>query len=278
MGYNLLINGVYWGYNPFTNHLLTSWDMQVGLPPWQSNIKNSTIFWEALLKKTSPMRHDPEIWLILYPHLKSFQSKMGRTCGEDCTSKISIISAEKMKVLSKMQHFLWEYSWTTYLWDNFVSHRWLSPSCWKRVSDFSTKRIVGGGSAPVTRSGTTKGNIMFLSRNNPGQEPHGNECTNFYTVDLPDEMSMWWPPGAPYTRQRNEHQWSVVVNSIQYRHVQAMIANIKPWQSNSDLTSPLHLHEAKATNRILPHTKRGQNTNIVCLTIEGPPQILRVFY
>ena len=26
---NLLKNGVYWGYNPFTNHLLTSWDIQV---------------------------------------------------------------------------------------------------------------------------------------------------------------------------------------------------------------------------------------------------------
>ena len=31
MGYNLLINGVYWGYNPLTNHLLTSWDIQVVL-------------------------------------------------------------------------------------------------------------------------------------------------------------------------------------------------------------------------------------------------------
>ena len=29
MGYNQLINGVYWGYNPFPNHLLTSWDIQV---------------------------------------------------------------------------------------------------------------------------------------------------------------------------------------------------------------------------------------------------------
>ena len=29
MGYNLLINGVYWGYNPLTTHLLTSWDIQV---------------------------------------------------------------------------------------------------------------------------------------------------------------------------------------------------------------------------------------------------------
>ena len=30
MGYNLLINGVYWGYNPLTKLLLTSWDIQVG--------------------------------------------------------------------------------------------------------------------------------------------------------------------------------------------------------------------------------------------------------
>ena len=29
MGYNLLINGVYWGYNPLTNLLLTSWAIQV---------------------------------------------------------------------------------------------------------------------------------------------------------------------------------------------------------------------------------------------------------
>ena len=29
MGYNLLINGVYWGYNPLTNHLLSSWYIQV---------------------------------------------------------------------------------------------------------------------------------------------------------------------------------------------------------------------------------------------------------
>ena len=28
MGYNLLINGVYWGYNPLTNHLLSSWHIQ----------------------------------------------------------------------------------------------------------------------------------------------------------------------------------------------------------------------------------------------------------
>ena len=27
--FHLLINGLYWGYNPLTNHLLTSWDIQV---------------------------------------------------------------------------------------------------------------------------------------------------------------------------------------------------------------------------------------------------------
>ena len=29
----LLIDGVYWGYNPLTNLLLTSWDIQVTYPP-----------------------------------------------------------------------------------------------------------------------------------------------------------------------------------------------------------------------------------------------------
>ena len=29
MGYNLLVNGVYWGYNPLIYLLLTSWDIQV---------------------------------------------------------------------------------------------------------------------------------------------------------------------------------------------------------------------------------------------------------
>ena len=38
MGYNLLMNGVYWGYNPLTKHLLTSWDIQVQIT-W-FNVKN----------------------------------------------------------------------------------------------------------------------------------------------------------------------------------------------------------------------------------------------
>ena len=42
MGYNLLINGVYWGYNPLTNHLLTSWDIQVPqLNRTQTNLTQS---------------------------------------------------------------------------------------------------------------------------------------------------------------------------------------------------------------------------------------------
>ena len=28
--FHLLINGIYWGYNPLTNLLLTPWDIQVG--------------------------------------------------------------------------------------------------------------------------------------------------------------------------------------------------------------------------------------------------------
>ena len=30
MGFTLLINVVHWGYNPLTNHLLTSWDIKEG--------------------------------------------------------------------------------------------------------------------------------------------------------------------------------------------------------------------------------------------------------
>ena len=36
MVYNLLINGVYWSYNPVTNHVVSFWDIQVwlvNLPP-----------------------------------------------------------------------------------------------------------------------------------------------------------------------------------------------------------------------------------------------------
>ena len=40
MGYNLLIHRLYWGYNPLTNLLLTSWDIQV-LPMYQAIFKGN---------------------------------------------------------------------------------------------------------------------------------------------------------------------------------------------------------------------------------------------
>ena len=50
MAYNLLLNGIYWGYNPFTNHFLTSWDIQVrflllvGLrPAWNPKLPSEAI-------------------------------------------------------------------------------------------------------------------------------------------------------------------------------------------------------------------------------------------
>ena len=69
MGYNLLINGIYWGYNPLTNHLLTSWDIQVGAHFVEfdhSQIHGHGIFtdpwmvellWDQLGKYTGPLEH-----------------------------------------------------------------------------------------------------------------------------------------------------------------------------------------------------------------------------
>ena len=43
MGYNLLINDVYWVYNPLTNLLLTSWDFQVARNSASMVARNSLI-------------------------------------------------------------------------------------------------------------------------------------------------------------------------------------------------------------------------------------------
>ena len=64
MGYNLLINGVYWGYNPLTNHLLTSWDIQVQ----PSKIKRTFAVYEVFVLKTFKIsRFVPEdgSWIII---------------------------------------------------------------------------------------------------------------------------------------------------------------------------------------------------------------------
>ena len=71
MGYNLLINWVYWGYNPFTNHLLTSWDIQVptvfegfGMP--QNNLPQQLAF----LPVESLMRQLPVAIGKAWPNLE----------------------------------------------------------------------------------------------------------------------------------------------------------------------------------------------------------------
>ena len=64
MGYNLLINGVYWGYNPFTNHLLTSWDIQVFILSsylWNSHGTGRYIYRPQTLNGTGIFTY---VWLI----------------------------------------------------------------------------------------------------------------------------------------------------------------------------------------------------------------------
>ena len=61
MGYNLLINGIYWGYNPLTNLLLTAWDIQVGdelLQQWfGSDVSNIRGCYSEIA--TMPLFQDP---------------------------------------------------------------------------------------------------------------------------------------------------------------------------------------------------------------------------
>ena len=45
----LIINGVYWGYSPLTNHLLTSWDIQVGDLFFGKNTIHGRISWAKAL-------------------------------------------------------------------------------------------------------------------------------------------------------------------------------------------------------------------------------------
>ena len=60
MVYNLLINGVYWGYNPLTNHLLTSWDIQVTLTRWA----NEKRFFEVISLFENGHHWAPSNWNV----------------------------------------------------------------------------------------------------------------------------------------------------------------------------------------------------------------------
>ena len=73
MGYNLLINGVYWRYNLLTTHLLTSWDIQVCLSiqdlqrlPLQSD-PNSTAPQKALAHPICALSVSASFDLIITP-------------------------------------------------------------------------------------------------------------------------------------------------------------------------------------------------------------------
>ena len=65
MGYNL--NGVYWGYNPFSKHLLTSWDIQVFVLSsylsylWDSHGTGRYIYLPQTLNGTGIFTY---VWLI----------------------------------------------------------------------------------------------------------------------------------------------------------------------------------------------------------------------
>ena len=87
LGYNLLIYGVYWGYNPFTNHLLTSWDIQVGMvvwfnmrtPEWMNlNIPPNLWFVWAIvdmkiceITKYQNAKMEKSMYVLLYMHINS---------------------------------------------------------------------------------------------------------------------------------------------------------------------------------------------------------------
>ena len=60
MGYNLLINGIYGGYNQLTNHLVTSWDIQV-----EDFLSQGMGFLEEYSNVTSPYFLDVSLEFLL---------------------------------------------------------------------------------------------------------------------------------------------------------------------------------------------------------------------
>ena len=75
MGYNLLVNGGYWGYNLLTNLLLTSWDIQViGMSDYSQGIE----WW--LCTPPNIHIHTTDTWWIMM----TFDMRTFHRCFADC--------------------------------------------------------------------------------------------------------------------------------------------------------------------------------------------------
>ena len=68
VGDDLLINGIYWGYNPLSNHLLTSWDIQVARTGLQLSIllniwycSPGTVRFSSLNTKLNSRKQQPNV-------------------------------------------------------------------------------------------------------------------------------------------------------------------------------------------------------------------------
>ena len=77
MGYNLLINGVYWGYNPLTNLLVTSRDIHVVVLCW---VRLQT--WRHQIQKWQPICHHPILFKVDLQENNSFLFFSGTTIGQ----------------------------------------------------------------------------------------------------------------------------------------------------------------------------------------------------
>ena len=91
MGYNLLVNGGYWGYTPFTNHLLTSWDIQV----WVRDSPGGYLFQDV--SQSPPHVLVPLLEASLL--LPSFDPRLTLTCSgennnKDTTKQVEMMSNE----------------------------------------------------------------------------------------------------------------------------------------------------------------------------------------
>ena len=84
MAYNLLINGVYWGYNPLTSHLLTSWDIQVSFQGRKKIPKRNGIFSGIFLNQkgdmtanSKPRNSTKALFQLTLPETNSSHLKIG---------------------------------------------------------------------------------------------------------------------------------------------------------------------------------------------------------